>query len=334
MTWRMPPGEALRGANECCWSCLPRSLAHEVLGSFLSRVNRRKTFLLSLPVFLSPSAKHVLCFYISKPRLHGNFTSAYLNQTLQSDMPRFSDRNLLQMGTKIIAVRVGAEPKHTDFSVHESLIRLSSPFFEAALSREWKESQERIVKLPEGNAHAFRIYVHWLYTSQLCSKLQFNHVSLNDGQWEWANLVKGYLLGDYLQDIDFKDSVMDAMIDWGNEAARECSDAPPHSSIEVYQQTGKTSPLRRIVLDFTTWRIINNFPVSMNDYQFPSDFLTAVVTCLTERIRSGKVVRPGFVDKKYCHYHCHGDRTCYKDKDKASLQEACNEVLDPLRMIL
>jgi hypothetical protein len=59
----------------------------------------------------------------------------------------------------------------------------------------------------------------------------------------------------------------------------------------------------------------------MNDYQFPSDFLTAVVTCLNERIRSGKVVRPGFVDKKYCHYHCHGDRTCYKDKDKASLQE-------------
>ena len=228
------------------------------------------------------------------------------------------------MGTKVIAVRVGAEPKHTDFSVHENLIRLSSPFFEAALSRDWKESQEKIVKLPGCNAHAFRIYVQWLYTGQLHTKLQFNHTSPNDGQWEWANLVKAYLLGDYLQDIDFKDTIMDAMIDWANEATRECSDAPPHSSVEVYQHTRDGSPLRKVTLDFTTWRLTNNFPVSMNEYQFPSDFLTAVVTSLTERIRTGKVVRPNFMDKKYCYYHCHGDRACYKDKDKSTRQEVRN----------
>ncbi|KAH7092169.1 hypothetical protein FB567DRAFT_625224 [Paraphoma chrysanthemicola] len=204
-------------------------------------------------------------------------------------MPRFSDRSLIQMGTKVIAVRIGPEPKHTDFSVHENLIRLSSPCFEAALGRDWKESQERIVKLPDCNAH--------------------------------ANLVKAYLLGDYLQDIDFKDAIMDAMIDWANEATRECSNTPAHSSVEIFQHTKSTSPLRWIALDFTTWRLTNNFPMSMTDYQFPSDFLAIVVTTPTQRIRTNKIVRPPFLDKRFCHYHCHGDRTCYKDKDKSMREE-------------
>jgi hypothetical protein len=226
-----------------------------------------------------------------------------------------------RMGTKVIAVRVGPEPKHTDFSVHENLIRLSSAFFEATLGRDWKESQERIVKLPDCNAHAFCVYLQWLYTVQLDTKFQFNQGSLSDGQWEWANLVKAYLLGHYLQDVDFKDTSMDAMVDWANEATRECSYAPPHSSVEVFQATRAGSPLRWVILDFTTWRLTNISPVSLSDYQFPSDFLTSVITTLTERIRTAKVVRPTFVDKRYCHYHCHGDRTCYKDKDKSSPQE-------------
>ncbi|KAF2028831.1 hypothetical protein EK21DRAFT_113524 [Setomelanomma holmii] len=238
------------------------------------------------------------------------------------------------MGTKVIAVRVGPEPKHTDFSVHENLIRLSSPFFEAALGRDWKEAKERIGKLPDCNAHAFRVYTHWIYTGQLNTKLQFDQSSPTDGQWEWANLVKAYLLGDYLQDIDFKDTVMDAMIDWADYATRECGNASPHSSVEVYQHTRIGSPLRWILLDSTTWRLTNNFAVSMSDFQFPSEFLAFIVTALTDRIRTGKTVRPSFLDKRYCHYHCHRDRTCYQDKDKSSHKKVGVDVLEPVRMIL
>ncbi|KAH7068220.1 hypothetical protein BKA63DRAFT_581619 [Paraphoma chrysanthemicola] len=244
------------------------------------------------------------------------------------------------MGTKVIAVRVGPEPKHTDFSVHDNLLRLFSPFFEAALGRDWKESQERIVKLPNCNVHAFRVYFQWLYTAQLHTKFQFNQTSPSDGQWEWGNLVKAYLLGDYLQDIDFKDSLIDTMIDWANEATRECSNAPAHSSVEIFQHTKSTSPPRWISLDFTTWRLTNSFPVSMTEYQFLSDFLVTVVTTLTETIRTNKIVRPPFLDKRLCHYHCHGDRTCYKDKDKSTREEMTTfefirgDVLEQLRTIV
>jgi hypothetical protein len=41
---------------------------------------------------------------------------------------------------------------------------------------------------------------------------------------------------------------MDAMVDWANEATRECSDAPSHPSVEVYQHTKDNSPLRKTFL--------------------------------------------------------------------------------------
>jgi hypothetical protein len=114
-------------------------------------------------------------------------------------MRRHTDNG--RMGTKVIVVRVGTEPKHNDFSVHENLIRLSSPFFEAVLSREWEESKERVVKLPGCNPHAFCVYIHWLYIGQLHSKFQLNVISNLDGQWEWVNHVKASLLSNYLQNI-------------------------------------------------------------------------------------------------------------------------------------
>jgi len=63
------------------------------------------------------------------------------------------------------------------------------------------------------------------------------------------------------------------------------------------------------------------FPVSMDNFQFPSDFLTVVVSSLTDGIRTGKNVSPNNILKKYCQYHCHGDRTCYKDKDESTKHE-------------
>ncbi|KAF2126888.1 hypothetical protein P153DRAFT_368916 [Dothidotthia symphoricarpi CBS 119687] len=235
------------------------------------------------------------------------------------------------MGTKVIFVRVGQEPKHTDFTVHENIIRLSSPFFDEVLSREWRGPQEWIVRLPDCNAHTFHIYNQWLYTDQLHIKPQVGHTLLNDGQWEWDNLVKGYLLGEYLQDIDFKDTLMDAMIDWGHYAAREYSNVPPRSAVEVYRYTQDSSPLRKIVLDITCYRLLNSFPILVSDFHSPQDFFTSVLDTIAERHRTCQAICPSFADKKYCLYHCHGDRVCYKDKDMLSQQEAGNDMLNSVR---
>lgn len=46
------------------------------------------------------------------------------------------------------------------FVVHEDLIRARSPFFEAALGRDWKEASEKLVPLPDDSPDAFAIYQH------------------------------------------------------------------------------------------------------------------------------------------------------------------------------
>lgn len=223
------------------------------------------------------------------------------------------------MGTKTIAVRVGAEPSNQDFTVHENLLIRSSPFFKAALGREFKEAKDRIVYLPESNAHAFRVYVQWLYTSQLHTKLIFDLPTNQDSQWEWAILVKARLLGDCIQDIDFQDTVIDAMAEWANEAPKTCNDVPAHSSVEVYGNTKDDSPLRRILVDFTAYRLISGTATALDKSHYPSDYLTSVVGVLTERIRSNRIATPPYVQNKGgCHYHSHGDKVCYKLKAKAT----------------
>jgi len=111
------------------------------------------------------------------------------------------------MGTKVIAVRVGEEPNHTDFTVHEKLICESSEFFKATLGRDWRESKERLVKLPSFEAKEFQIYVQWLYTGRL-------HVSApgsgsTKSSADKSNITNGYTLGDFLQDTDYRDTLLE-----------------------------------------------------------------------------------------------------------------------------
>ncbi|KAF2686703.1 hypothetical protein K458DRAFT_252646, partial [Lentithecium fluviatile CBS 122367] len=111
----------------------------------------------------------------------------------------------------VIAVRVGPEGKHKKFAVHKNLLRDSSPFFKAASSNDWLESETRLVTLPEGEPLAFKLYAQWLYTGRL-------HVEYNKGETEGANnkswdaLIDGYLLGEYLQDTMYRDQLVDAIV--------------------------------------------------------------------------------------------------------------------------
>lgn len=58
----------------------------------------------------------------------------------------------------------GAEKTYV---VHEAIVRAESPFFEAALSKEWQESKERIVRLPKQYPEAFDVYIGWVYSGKI-----------------------------------------------------------------------------------------------------------------------------------------------------------------------
>ncbi|KAF2851801.1 hypothetical protein T440DRAFT_422502, partial [Plenodomus tracheiphilus IPT5] len=165
-------------------------------------------------------------------------------------MPVFSESRMLDLGTEVIAVRVGPEPNHTDFTIHETLIRKSSPFFEKSLGNKWRKAQERVVRLPTCSASAFSLYMQWLYTNRL-------HAIPKDASGstsELANLVPACLLGEYLQDISFQDHVMDAIIEWKKKAKRpDCERITEIWVKIIYSQTNEISPLRLFFANLVAW---------------------------------------------------------------------------------
>jgi hypothetical protein len=156
------------------------------------------------------------------------------------------------MGTKVITVRVGREPSHTDFTVHEDPIRASSLFFQAAFLRPWRESQERIVRLPECDATAFQIYTHWLYSGLLCAIPSGASSSTGAS----SSLVRGYLLGDYLLDTNYKDIIMDGLVEWNKDAGVAQRLTFLNSWINIVDdKTRQDSPLRKLLVDITVWDV-------------------------------------------------------------------------------
>ena len=110
------------------------------------------------------------------------------------------------LSSKPIEVVVGSEAPVT-FYVHEKLLSKSSNFFEAALSHDWKESKERLIKLEEEDAVVFNVYLHWLYHATL--PILDTSRSSSD-QSEYSQLAKAFVLGEKLQDNSFKGAVLTA----------------------------------------------------------------------------------------------------------------------------
>ena len=53
------------------------------------------------------------------------------------------------------------------FTLHTELAKRSSKFFEAAMSRDWKEAKEKEVVLEEYTVDEFEGYLQWLTTGEV-----------------------------------------------------------------------------------------------------------------------------------------------------------------------
>lgn len=192
------------------------------------------------------------------------------------------------------------------------MIRNTSDFFDKALSSEWKESEDRSVSLPDTEPETFELYLHWLYVGNLPVKSKEpGHI----GNQEYLQLAKAYVLGDHLQDAQFDDVVIDAMIDKSASRAADGNKWYPTGPVIacIYNNTPETSQARRLLMDFFV-----NFGngdwlhVWSKQEDLPKEFLLDLATTLLEkRPRAEKSIK----DKaEPCKYHCHGvKRQCYMD---------------------
>lgn len=56
----------------------------------------------------------------------------------------------------LLTVVVGAEPNQKRFSMHESIICARSEFFRRAMTGDWLEKEQRLIKLPEDDLTSLR----------------------------------------------------------------------------------------------------------------------------------------------------------------------------------
>jgi hypothetical protein len=150
---------------------------------------------------------------------------AMRSMTDLSTIPPFALRSytntIRSIASQPVNVNVGESRK--PFYVHERPLRSYSVFFDTALKKEWKESDDRAINLPGADAETFTIWVKWVYTGRLFLKKEDDLVTCEGGdtanKWldvtneEWPRWANVYLLGDYLKNSDVKDAVIDSMID-------------------------------------------------------------------------------------------------------------------------
>ncbi|KKP05528.1 hypothetical protein THAR02_02345 [Trichoderma harzianum] len=123
----------------------------------------------------------------------------------------------LDLRGRALTVTVGS----TDpvmFSVHEHLICRTSDYFKTAMKAHWETSTSGSIALKEEDPEVFEVYLHWLYFETLPVR---NDSPGSEGNAEYAQLAKAYVLGELLQDVNFKDAVLDAILIKTNSKASD-----------------------------------------------------------------------------------------------------------------
>lgn len=201
-------------------------------------------------------------------------------------------------------------PYGTEHTVHKDLLCNKSPFFSAAVNDHWKEGQEGRVPLPNDDPAVFALYIQWIYRGRIFSRQDMGDTGGN--QQEIKLLVDAFVLGEKLQDQDFKDAVIDSLVyavDTPDEQDKKWYPTP--SAVDsAYRGTPESSPLRRLMVDM---HFFHGHPEWL-DETYNTEFLRDVARLFLQD-RSDYVTRADRTTAQVagCTYHCHeAESACYK----------------------
>lgn len=145
----------------------------------------------------------------------------------------------LEVVTNVV-VSVGEGDSKQDFNVPGFFAVKSSQFMQTALSGDREDFREKRVSLPKARVSDFEVYLEWLYTG---------HAVIGDWSRDRGSaLLRLYLLGDFLVDDRFCNTVMDIII-------RESE--PKYPLLEfcskrinsMWSETNPASKIRRVLVD-------------------------------------------------------------------------------------
>lgn len=212
--------------------------------------------------------------------------------------------------------------EEVEYRAHEALLSEGSEFFASASKEEWKEGQEHRIPPPDDSPSVVDLYVQWTYAGRIISrKVRAEEDSGTvDGRnaHEFDLLVGGFVFGEKVQDGDFKDAVIDALIHTiatpDDEGIRWY---PTKKWVTMaYTGTPEGSPLRKFLVDMFTFNGEDKWLEGEDNVEFLVDVGQRL---LAERKRADRKKQqpqdPTGPKASSCQYHHHGqgDR-CYSEK--------------------
>lgn len=221
--------------------------------------------------------------------------------------------NYCSFSAKAVLVKVGKPA--TLFRVNEVLLRENSGFFAAALKQDWRESQKRVVELPEEAPHPFNTWLNWLYRRRVCIAPD-RHDGREDGQ-PISDGVKAYLCGSVLLDSDFMDAVLDALtVDLCT--FEDGTNFLPHEDLIAlaYDKTPQDSILRKLlVYRHANAKNISELITENHDPRFVLELAKLTAGSTRPPPCSGNVISAA----ARCDFHEHkpGVEDCYRTKYNA-----------------
>ncbi|KAF1362489.1 hypothetical protein EJ07DRAFT_107279, partial [Lizonia empirigonia] len=138
-----------------------------------------------------------------------------------------------------------------EFAIHEALLVARSKYFRNCMQNGWKEAEEKRVKLDDVSPAVFALYEQLVYTGLVPG------FETESCEREYVSLTSLYVLSERLQDIEAKNSAIDALMSKAtHESATSmfaCHLPSPEAVSLMYDNTPHHCPGRQAIVDCFVW---------------------------------------------------------------------------------
>lgn len=198
------------------------------------------------------------------------------------------------------------------FSLHQQLARDESGFFDSAFRGKWKDTESKVIRLPEYDAEHFQLFYLWIYAHKIFSAKADDVQGSVDKEWD--RLANAWALGAYLQATDFKDAVTDAIMDKVSQNRRSASQSMHEI---IYPKSLANADIRRLIVDIAVscWNK-ETLEARSNDPSW-ADFFRDLSIALVDQRHYGHShlpKSPWDADKCWYHEHRTSNAVCYRSK--------------------
>lgn len=190
----------------------------------------------------------------------------------------FTNKLCSQDFNDVIQVVVGNSEPEQVFAIHKDVLCAISKFFQAACSKSWAEGQSKIVRLPEASHVIFRVYAAWIYSGKLAVDILEGTPNVETKEQE--SLLKSWLLGDFLNDLRFRDQVMKTFVEkqW---------DTLPNGNLlkHIYNCKPPDSLLRKMLVE-SMCLLVDRESFASYGANYPQEFVLGIAVSLMKQLGS------------------------------------------------